>query len=65
MLPNVGLTNRRVRYIGRFSQELSEQVERFTDMPINEPDRGCVLVQPQGRIVFRNSAERKAAGELS
>lgn len=64
MLTGIDLTDRCVFYICRCAEELTEQIDGFTDMAINEADRCCSIVQPQVRIVLSNPVKREVARML-
>src|SRR6516162_4341092 len=47
----VCLTYRCIYYVGRDAEELTKQIHRFSNMPVDKPDRSCFVIQSE-RCIF-------------
>ena len=60
----VSLTHRRISYVRGDAEELTEQMHRFSDMPEDESNGGCFVIQPKRRIFVADPVKREMAGKL-
>src|SRR5581483_7757053 len=52
-----------VCYVGGDAEELTEQIDRFTDVPINEADGCGFVIQAEGGVLLSHSVEREMTCE--
>jgi hypothetical protein len=57
------LTDRGIRDVCRNAEDLTEQIYRFTNMPVHESDSSCRFIQLERCIFFINLVQSEMSGE--